>query len=47
MTINTYLSSIESKKQTKQTRRTEQETESWIQKTFSWLPGERGLKEKG
>ena len=32
MVINTYLSTIESKKQTKQTRRTE--TESWIQRAF-------------
>ena len=31
MTINTYLSTIESKKQTKQTRT---ETESWIQRVF-------------
>ena len=30
MAMNTYLSTIESKKQTKQTRRTE--TESWIQR---------------
>ena len=29
---NTYLSTIESKKQTKQTRR--KETEPWIQKAF-------------
>ena len=29
---NTYISTIESKKQTKQTRRTE--TESWIQEAF-------------
>ena len=32
MTINTYLSTIESTKKTKQTRRTE--TESWIQRVF-------------
>ena len=32
MAINTYLSTIESKKQTKHTRRTE--TESWIQRGF-------------
>ena len=32
MVKNTYLPEIESKKQTKQTRRTE--TESWIQRTF-------------
>ena len=30
--ISTYLSTIESKKQTKQTRRTE--AESWIQRAF-------------
>ena len=39
MAINTYLS-IESKKQTKQTCRTE--TESWIQRAFWWLPEEGG-----
>ena len=32
MAINTYLSTIESKKQTKQTRRTA--TESWVQTAF-------------
>ena len=32
MAINTYLSTIESKKHTKQTRRTE--TESWIRRAF-------------
>ena len=32
MAKNTYLSTIKSKKQTKQTRRTE--TESWIQRAF-------------
>ena len=32
MAKNTCLSSVESKKQTKQTRRTE--TESWIQRVF-------------
>ena len=32
MAINTNLSTIESKKQTKQTRRTE--TESWVQRAF-------------
>ena len=32
MAINTYLSTIEAKKTTKQTRRTE--TESWIQRVF-------------
>ena len=47
MAKNTYLSTIESKKQTKQTRRTE--TESWIQKVFDscqiggvWGNGRRG-----
>ena len=40
MAINTYLSRIESKKQTKQTRRTE--TESWIQRVFGWLQDGRG-----
>ena len=34
MAINTYLSTIESEKQTKQTRT---ETESWIQRVFCWL----------
>ena len=42
MAINTYLSTIESKKQTKQTRT---ETASWIQRTFSWLPDGRGCGE--
>ena len=37
--ITTYLSTIESKKQTKQTRRTE--TESW--RMFGWLPDGRGV----
>ena len=37
MAINTYLSTIESKKQTKQTRT---ETESWMQRTVWWLPDE-------
>ena len=32
MAKNTYLSTVESKKQTKQTRRTE--TESWIWRVF-------------
>ena len=40
MAINTYLSTIESKKQTKQTRKTE--TDSWIQTAFQWLPDGRG-----
>ena len=38
---NTKLSTTVSKKQTKQTRRTE--TESGIQRAFWWLPGGRGL----
>ena len=41
MSINTYLLTIESKKQTKQTRSTE--TELWIQRVFSWLPDGSGL----
>ena len=36
MAINTYLSTIESKKQNKHTSRTE--TELYIQGTFWWLP---------
>ena len=39
MSINSYLSIIESKKQTMQTRRTV--TESWIWTRFRWLPGWR------
>ena len=39
MATNTHLSTVESKKQTKQTRRTE--TESWILRAFQWLPGGR------
>ena len=40
MAKNTNLSTIESKKQTKQIRT---ETESWIQRIISWLPdGRRG-----
>ena len=38
--INTYLSTFESKKQTKQTRT---ETESQIERTFWWLPAAQGL----
>ena len=41
MAINRYLSTIESKRQTKQIRRTE--TESWIQRVFCWLPDGRGV----
>ena len=37
--INTYLSTIESKKQTKQTRT---ETESWIRRSFWLLIDEKG-----
>ena len=40
MAKNTNLSTIESNKQTKQTRRTE--TESWKWKMFGWLPDGRG-----
>ena len=40
MAIFSYLPAIESKKQTKQTRT---ETESWIWRTFWWLPDERGM----
>ena len=36
-----HISTIESKKQTKQTRRIE--TESWIWRVFCWLPGGRGV----
>ena len=42
MAISMYLSTTESKTQTKQTRTTE--TESWIQSTFWWLPDGRRLK---
>ena len=41
MAINTYLSTIEPKKETRETRKTE--TELWIQRIISWLPdGRRG-----
>ena len=40
MAMNTYLSTIESKNQTKQTRRTE--IESLTQRTFGWFPGGGG-----
>ena len=43
MAINTDLSTIQPKKQTKQ-RRTG--TESWIQ-TLRWLPDERGCRMMG
>ena len=36
VSINTFLSTVESKKQTKQIKRTE--TESWIPRAFWWLP---------
>ena len=39
MAINIYVSTIESKTQTKQTRIIE--IESWIQRAFSWLPDGR------
>ena len=42
MAINTYLSIIEPKKQTKQTRR--KDRESWIWRVFLWLPGGRGCE---
>ena len=42
--INTYLYTIESKKQRKQTKGTE--TESWIQRAF-WLPDRRGVWKNG
>ena len=40
MAINTHQSTTESKKHTKQART---ETESWMQRVFSWLPGGRGV----
>ena len=43
--INTYLSTTESKKQTKQTRR--METELWKHRTFRWLPDGRWVWENG
>ena len=47
MAIHTYISTIKSKKQTKQTRRTE--TKSWIQRAFWWLPdwGGNGWRGEG
>ena len=45
MAINISLSTIEYKKQTKQTRR--METESWPWRTFRWLPDGRGVGENG
>ena len=41
---NTYLSTNESKKQTKQTKI---EVESWIQRAFQWLSNGRGEGENG
>ena len=41
MAKNTFLSTIEYKKLTKQTRRTE--TESWIQRAFLWLSDVSGM----
>ena len=43
--INTYLSAIESKKETKQWSRTETDTQ--IQRAFWWLPEGRGVWENG
>ena len=43
MVINTYLSTVESKKQAKQTRRTE--TESWIQSVLMVARWEEGVGE--
>ena len=40
MTINSQLSTIESKKQTKQTSRTETESQTW--RTLGWWPVGRG-----
>ena len=45
MAKNINLSTIKSKKQTKQTKRTE--TESWLQRTFWWLPDGRGYEGMG
>ena len=45
MAKNTNISTIESKKQTKQRRRTE--TESWIQKVFQWLRGRKEVVGNG
>ena len=44
MEINTYISTTESKKQTKQTRT---ETESQIQRAFWWLPDGKGCRGMG
>ena len=45
MAINTFLSTIESKKQTKQTRKTK--AESWIWRAFRWLPDARDCEGMG
>ena len=45
MAINTYLSTIESKKQNKQTSRTE--TELQTQRAFWWLRDGRGVGRMG
>ena len=47
MSINTYLSTIESisKKKTKQSSRTW--TELWLRRAFQWLPDGTGVWENG
>ena len=45
MAINRYLSTVESKRQTKQTRRTE--TESWIRRAFDGYQMARGCWRMG
>ena len=45
MAINSQISAIESKKQTKQTSRTETESQIW--RSFGWLPVVRGNGENG
>ena len=39
MTKNTYVSTTETERQTKQIKRIE--TESWIERAFGWLPDGR------
>ena len=46
MAINTYLSTIESKKETKQNKQVEQK-QNRRQRTFQWLPDGRGFGRKG